>query len=127
MNKESKECDLAFQIRFYERLIADKPDFTDALIALAQAYTDAKEYKKGLLIDKRLTRIKPKEPTVFYNLACSYALLDMTDEALQALQKSIALGYSDMTHLLNDRDLDSIRTDPRFSRLATFIKKEYSI
>lgn len=127
MNKESKESDLSFQIRFYERLIADKPDFTDALSALAQAYTDAKEYKKGLLIDKRLTRLRPNEPTVFYNLACSYALLDMTEEALQALHKSITLGYSDMTHLLNDRDLDSIRTDPRFTRLTSFIKKEYSV
>jgi tetratricopeptide (TPR) repeat protein len=124
MNNISKENDLAFQIRFYERLVADKADFADALIPLAQAYTDAKEYKKGLLIDKRLSRLKPYDATVFYNLACSFALLNMTDEALQALHKSIKLGYSDISHLLTDRDLDSLRTDPRFSRLTAIIQKE---
>jgi tetratricopeptide (TPR) repeat protein len=115
---------LSFEIAFFERLVAQNPDFVDALIPLAQAYTEAREYKKGLLIDKKLSRLSPFNPTVFYNLACSYALLNMADDAFKALFKAIKLGYKDVTHLLRDPDLESIRTDERFSRLVALLKKE---
>jgi hypothetical protein len=53
----------------------------------------------------------------WYNLACSYALLGMTDKALAALERALQLGYSHLAHLHRDPDLLSIREDPRFARL----------
>lgn len=115
--------DLDFQIQFYEKLIRTKPDFVDALIPLADAYTKRFLYEKGLEIDKRLARLCPDDPSVFYNLACSYSLVSKTDQALEALRKALELGFSDRQHLIQDPDLNPIRKDPRFQVIVDIMKK----
>jgi len=118
---------LSFEVRFFEKLIEKDPTFIDALIPLAHAYTHAGEYKKGLKIDKRLARLKPTDEVILYNLACSYALLNMTDEACMALSKSVDLGYADLAHIQNDPDLDSLRNDGRFGKIIEQIKEAHTM
>ena len=60
-------------------------------------------------------------PPRHYNLACRYALLKQPDLAFGSLRKAIELGYRDFRFMEEDRDLDSIRKDPRFRALV----KEY--
>ena len=108
---------LNFEIRFYERIVQEKPDYVDALSLLAQAYTTRKQYQKGLGIDQRLARLCPEDPLVFYNLACSHALLGQKREALQALEQAAALGYRDFNYMLKDADLKSLREEARFLKL----------
>ncbi len=115
---------LSFEIRFYEKLLAKHPDFTDVMIALGDAYTKIGEYKKGLEIDRKLIKLKKNDETVFYNLACSYALLEMHNEAFNALRKSVELGYEDIEHLQKDPDLQNIRNDKRFKKIVSKIKKK---
>jgi hypothetical protein len=64
-----------------------------------------------------LVRLRPERPVPWYNLACSYALLGMTDKAIGALDRALRLGYAHLAHLGRDPDLNSIRDDPRFARL----------
>ncbi len=124
MNNSNNNSDtILYQITFFERLLKNTPDFIDALIPLAHAYTEIGEYTKGLKIDKRLSRLRPQDSLVFYNLACSFSLLNMIDESLKSLQKSIQLGYNDLNHLVKDKDLESIRSDQRFSRMVALVKK----
>lgn len=106
-----------FEIRFYERLVKGKPNFVDALIPLAAAYTRKGLYEKGLAIDKRLSRLLKDDPITFYNLACSYALTGRPEEAVAALQRCVRLGYSDFDHLRNDPDLKSLQQHPQFLEL----------
>ena len=108
-----------FEISFFESLVKESPKFVDALIPLAEAYTKKGLYEKGLQIDKRLARLLKFDPTVHYNLACSYALLEKKKEAFSALQKAIKLGYSDFSHLRKDSDLKSLHSDPRFQKLVS--------
>jgi len=122
-NSNNLRANVLFEIAFFERLVTNNPDFIDALMPLAQAYTEVGDYQKGLSVDKRLSRLLPQDGIVFYNLACSFALLTMTDEAILALQKAIKLGYNDLKHMLKDTDLETIRTDTRFSRLVAILKK----
>ena len=112
----SKEF-LEFEIAFYERLLADHPDFTDALLALGEAYTRQGCFEQGLAVDQKLARLKAHDPVVWYNLACSYALLERHEEALDALQKALELGYDDFAYLLNDPDLASLHHSPQLRRL----------
>ena len=63
--------------------------------------------------------LRPHDPLVYYNLACSYALLNKTEPAIDALCQSVDLGYCDYRYLREDRDLDSIRHDPRFRQLLS--------
>ena len=108
---------LDFEISFFERLVEESPNFVDALIPLAEAYTRKGLYAKGLHIDKRLAKICPKDSTVRYNLACSLALLGRKKEAFSALLSAIKLGYCDFEHLRKDPDLKSLHTEPQFKQL----------
>lgn len=108
-----------FEISFFERLVKEKPNFIDALIPLAEAYTRKGFYEKGLEIDKRLARLRKNDPVVHYNLACSFALLGKKDEAFLTLARAIEVGYNDFDHLKRDSDLISLHGDPRFQELLS--------
>ena len=112
-----KQDSLDFEISFLERLIEQDPNYVDALIPLAEAYTRKGLYQKGLRIDKRLARLRKSDPLVHYNLACSFALLEKKEDALRILEKAVQLGYNDFEHLKKDRDLVCLHTDPRFKSL----------
>ena len=89
MPKQSKLHEqLDFEIAFYEQLLHEHPDLTDALMALGEAYTRRGWPEKGLAIDQQLTHLRAGDAVVWYNLACSYSLLGRIDEALQSLRQS---------------------------------------
>lgn len=98
---------------FYERLLEAHPDFTDALMALGEAYTRRGWYEKGLAIDLKLAQLNDLDPTVWYNLACSYSLLKRSEESFHALRRAIGLGYDDFDHLMKDPDLAVLRQLPK--------------
>ena len=106
-----------FEIRFFEGVIKESPDYIDALIPLAEAYTRSGLYEKGLEIDKRLSHLCKNNPVVYYNLACSYALVGKKGEAVKALTKAISLGYDDFKHLRKDADLKILHGLPAFEKL----------
>lgn len=112
-----QETDLDFEITFYEKLVEEKPNYIDALIPLAEAYTRKGLYKKGLAIDQRLAKLCRRDPVVHYNLACSYALLGYKKKAVAALKRAFRYGYADLDHLLQDSDLASLHSDPDFQKL----------
>lgn len=113
---------LDFEISFFESLIKDKPDFVDALIPLAEAYTRKGLYEKGLELDRRLVKLRGNDPIIHYNLGCSYALLGLKDKAFRALSDAICFGYSDAHHLSRDADLKSLQSDPRFAELIRSLR-----
>ena len=106
-----------FEIRFFEGVLERRPDYIDALIPLAEAYTRKGLYKKGLEIDKRLSILCKKDPVIYYNLACSFALVGKKMEAINSLKKAIALGYDDFVHLRKDADLKFLHGSPAFEKL----------
>jgi tetratricopeptide (TPR) repeat protein len=123
----NKNSALYFEIEFYERILKGKPDYVDALIPLAEAYTKAGQYAKGLKTDKQLASLMPNDPTAHYNLACSYSLSGKIDDAFVALKKAIALGYKDFYHLDNDPDLFSLRDDSRYKQMISEIIKQKGV
>ncbi|MCM8801253.1 MAG: hypothetical protein NC912_04510 [Candidatus Omnitrophica bacterium] len=116
--------DLDFEINFYERILKERPNFIEALVALGDAYTKRGFYEKGLAIDKRLVELKPYDPIVFYNLACSYSLLGLIDEAIISLKKAIRLGYRDFRWLEKDADLENLRRSPKYNQIIKLILKK---
>lgn len=112
------EEDLDFEISFYEDVIKDSPNLVEALILLGDAYTRKGLYGKGLEMDLRLSRLRPKDPTVHYNLACDYSLLNRARLAIDTLEKAIKLGYRGFKHMETDPDLENIRKDERFIDLV---------
>ena len=111
------------EIRFYEELVKTRPDFTQALSCLGNAYTKRGLFHKGLEVDLRLIRLKPDDPVAYYNLACSYCLLGETEKALESLKKAVFLGYEDFTYLMKDKDLEALRKDGGFKRFMEKVKR----
>ena len=121
--KKPREIDYDFEISFFEKLLARRPSFIQALIALGSAYTQKGDYEKGLAVDLRLSQLRRDDPTVHYNLACSYSLLGELDAAFKALEEAVALGYKDLVHLQRDSDLENLRKDHRYQGLVDSVKK----
>jgi len=113
--KENKNLD--FEIAFYEGILKRDPNLVDVLIPLGNAYTKRGLHEKGLEVDLCLCRLRPKDPIVLYNLACSYSLLGQIASAVQSLEKAFALGYYDLELLASDPDMENLRKDPRLNDL----------
>lgn len=111
--------DERFEVQFMEELLTNDPCNEEALMVLGRTYTRRGEYEKGLAIDRRLARLRPSDPTVYYNLACSCSLLQQLEDGFVALEKAIALGYRDLGHMLKDPDLANLRQDQRFRHLVS--------
>jgi tetratricopeptide (TPR) repeat protein len=122
-NARKKE-DTDFEIAFYENILQETPNFIEALIVLGDLYTKAGTWQKGLEVDLKLSRLRPQDAVVFYNLACSFALLNQTRSALGALSKAIDYGYDDFEHLKGDRDLDNLLKDAHFQQYIKQLEKK---
>lgn len=111
-------CGLEFMAEFLSVEARRNPANVESLAELGHALTRLGRHEEGLAVDQRLVRLAPDNSTVHYNLACSLALLERTDEALDALERAVELGYDDAEHLVQDQDLAALRGEPRFEELV---------
>ncbi len=118
--------DLEFEISFYEGILEEDPDFVPALIPLADDYTKVGRYEDGLAMDERLSALKPDDPLVRYNLACSYALTGQAEKSLAALRKAIDLGYDDLDWMEKDEDLNTVRSLESYRDIADSLRNRKS-
>ena len=67
------------------------------------------------------------EPAVlsgaWYNFACAAAVAGHTNAATDYLRKADDLGYTDIANMAKDKDLKSLRKDPRFTALIAKAKQ----
>lgn len=105
------------ELGFLEGVRSRMPDDYQVLSALGELYTRAGRFRDGLEVDERLTTLAPSDAVVWYNLACSQALLEQRDAALGSLRQAIDLGYDDLELLRTDRDLDNLRGRAAFTRM----------
>ena len=73
--------------------------------------------ERGLDLARRALELEPDEPTVLFNVACTFARADLIDEALDMLERGIAQGFGHRQWIERDSDLDSLRDHPRFRAL----------
>ena len=111
-----------FEMRFYEGLLKERPDFVQVLASLGNVYTRKGFYEEGLEVDGKLTKLKPDDPIVHYNFACSLSLVGETDKALGELKKAVLLGYDDFPYILKDPDLEKLRNHPQFDKFMAKIE-----
>jgi len=57
-----------------------------------------------------------------YNIACCEALLGNAKEALEQLQKAVAVGYTDADHMEKDEDLKSLRDLAEFKAVMLALR-----
>lgn len=119
--RESRDLDT--KIGFLEGLVRRDPKYIEALQMLGDHYTQRGQYEDSLKVDKQLSRLEPRNPLVYYNLACSYSLNRDLDLAVAALERALSLGYRDFKWLARDPDLDPLRKHPLYRTIEDKIRK----
>lgn len=109
------------ELEFLQAVARRLPEDTGVMRALGDLYTRTGAYADGLRVDERLSRLCAEDPVVWYNLACSQALVGNADEALDALNRAVELGYNDYEAMKKDPDLASLHGDTRFESILEWI------
>lgn len=118
------QSQLDFELGFFGQVLSNHPNFIDVLRVMGNNLTLKGRTREGLDVDQRLARLRPHDPLAHYNLACSLALLKRIDAALKALRRAVELGYRDFQYMRKDKDLDSLRGDPRYRQLMREFEKQ---
>jgi tetratricopeptide (TPR) repeat protein len=114
--------DLDVEIGFLEGLVRRDPAYVEALQILGDNYTRRGRYTEGLKVDERLSRLRPDDSIVYYNLACSYSLTSQIELAAEALAAAIDLGYRDFKAMDKDPDLENLRQCAEYKRIRAKIR-----
>ena len=119
--KQARELDV--KISFLEGLVRRDPEWVETLQMLGDHYAQRGRHDNSLKVDQQLARLQPRNPLVFYNLACGLSLNGEVDRAVEALETALALGYRDFKWLAKDPDLYQLRQHPLYRHIETRIQK----
>jgi tetratricopeptide (TPR) repeat protein len=119
--KEQQSLDV--KIDFMQGLVRRDPNYVEALQLLGDHYTQRGNFEDGLKVDEHLSELEPRNPLVFYNLACSYSLTGQFERAASALEQALDLGYTDFKWLLKDPDLKKFRSHELYKRIEDKIRR----
>jgi tetratricopeptide (TPR) repeat protein len=90
------------------------PDDVRAVYMAANGLAALGERERSRQWADRALAMRPNDAMLLYNLGCIYALLGLTDEALDCLEKAAELGLMQQAWLERDSNLDPLRPHPRF-------------
>lgn len=114
--------DLDIEIGFLEGVLRRDPQYIDALQLLGDDYTKRGRLSDGLRIDQQLTQLRPEDPLAHYNLACSYALTEQWQQAVETLHRALDTGYRDFAWLRRDPDLKNLRRHPLYRTVRARVR-----
>ncbi len=123
VNKTTGESPTTAELNL-RRNLQDTPDNLDAAGELAlilvseKRYTEAEKLYLGMLLSHPDAKV-----SVFYNLACLYAIMGLPDKAMGFLENSVRSGFTSWDHMEKDRDLESLRKRADFKALLAAGKK----
>lgn len=82
-----------------------------------QPLLQAGNFEEGEKVCDQVIALVPHNPSGYYNLACAQARQGKQDQAFQNLSRAIELGFTNLKHLEQDADLQSLHGDERFDKL----------
>lgn len=100
-----------------DRHLKMNPDDSWALCTGAVNLAELGERERAIEWSERAIDASDQEPLIFYNSACTFAVLGDNDRALDLLKQAVVLGWCDREWIQNDTDLATLRGDPRFREL----------
>ena len=105
-----------------EKVLAESASNPQAAVQacfdLAALHRTRSEHPKVVEYYKKAAKMSPGAPIIEYNLACAYAVWGKKAEALDALERSVASGYTDVAWMTIDGDLKSLHEEERFVALV---------
>jgi serine/threonine protein kinase/Flp pilus assembly protein TadD len=94
------------------------PDDVRARILLAADLANLGDPEGASMHVKIAVAMRPADSGILYNAACTYGLLGMKEEALDAFRRAVTAGYSNTDWCTRDPDLKILHDDPEFKKLV---------
>lgn len=116
--KTHEERQTATEIAFLQALHLRLPKNERIIPPLSDLLIRNGKYREGLSVDQQLVRLRPTDPQAWYQLGCSFAMLNRPDDAIQALVMAIDYGYRDINTMLKDPDLKPLQQNLNFLALV---------
>jgi CHAT domain-containing protein/tetratricopeptide (TPR) repeat protein len=105
--------DSASAIHILEDMLVRWPDDLTVIEDLGITYinipSDRPEFRQSLKYLETSVSRYSQNSIVYYNLSCVYSALGRNNDAVQALQKAIDLGYTDLEYIKTDTDMENLR------------------
>jgi serine/threonine protein kinase/tetratricopeptide (TPR) repeat protein len=114
---EEAQVQFRRQIRLVDEHLELNPDDPRACILGAGAHARVGDAERSAFFAGRAIAADPDDPMLLYNVACTYAVLNRIDDALNALEQAVDRGFGDKGWMENDSDLDSLHGNQRYNAL----------
>jgi tetratricopeptide (TPR) repeat protein len=105
-------------LKEFSRAIEKYPNYFEAYGNRAVVYMQQKKYNKAMDDLKKAESIKPDDKNINYNFVALYSLQNQIDRAIDSLDKTLSLGFSDYDALRKDPDLNNVRKSPEFRKIC---------
>ncbi len=102
----------------YDRVIDRKPDHHLAIQRKARVLNRKEQYEMALQELQNALEHSPESPSLLYDIARTYALMNRKDRMLEFLEKSISIESEYKDEALNDEAFESFWDDREFKDLA---------
>lgn len=103
-------------IELYSSFVKTEPDNGRAWFNLGYSLHYSREHARAIEAFQHALALGYHKPISAYDIACAYAMLNQKDAAFEWLDRAIKEGFNSYGDLSWDRDLDGLRSDPRFRR-----------
>ena len=97
------------------------------LIGEANKSYEAKDYKMSTALYDKAFKIKSKNASHLYNGACASALTGDTKNAFKWLNLSIENGWTNLTHLKSDTDLNNLHSKKEWGKTIEKLEKKLAL
>ena len=109
-------------LQAFEDHLRDVPEDARARGLVANYYAEMGRVEEARREVQMATTLRPNEPLILYNAACTYCAMKQKGDALETLGKAWRAGYRDSEWAWRDPDLAILHEEPEFARL--FPRKE---
>ncbi len=106
------------QVVVLERQLEFVPEDVRARILLSANYAYFGEGEKARREAQKAVALRPNDPNILYNAACTLGILNLKGEALGLLRKAKESGFPNLEWASRDPDLVCLHNDPEFQRLV---------
>ena len=115
--KEARSNILQRAMQAFETHLREVPEDARARSLLAAYFAETGRTEDAKREAKMAMTLRPNEPLILYNAACTFCALKEKGEALDALGKAWRVGYRDSDWVWRDPDLAILHDEPEFARL----------
>jgi len=115
--KEALSNLLVRALQAFEAHLREVPEDARARSLLASYYAEMGRTEDAKREASMAMMLRPNEPLILYNAACTFCLMNLKPEALDALTKAWRVGYRDSDWVWRDPDLAILYDEPEFEKL----------